>query len=86
MKIRVFGTVPPCMKCKAAERVVRETVKELGYTDVEVTKEDALSEEAGKLGIMMTPTVMIDKKVIKVGGVPSKEEVKRAIEQIRKGG
>ena len=86
MKIRVFGTVPPCMKCKATEKVVREAVKELGYTDVEVTKEDALSEEAGKLGIMMTPTVMIDKKVIKVGGVPSKEEVKRAIEQIRKGG
>lgn len=86
MKIRVFGTVPPCMKCKAAEKVVREAVKELGYTDVEVTKEDALSEEAGKLGIMMTPTVMIDKKVIKVGGVPSKEAVKRAIEQIRKGG
>ena len=86
MKIRVFGTVPPCMKCKATEKVVREAVKELGYTDVEVTKEDALSEEAGKLGIMMTPTVMIDKKVIKIGSVPSKEEVKRAIEQMRKGG
>ena len=86
MKIRDFGTVPPCMKCKAAEKVVREAVKELGYTDVEVTKEDALSEEAGKLGIMMTPTVMVDNKVMKVGGVPSKDEVKRAIEGIRRGG
>ena len=86
MKIRVFGTVPPCMKCKAAEKTVREAVKELGYTDIEVTKEDALSEEAGKLGIMMTPTVMADKKVIKVGGVPSKDEVKRAIEEIRRAG
>ncbi|MGC8816805.1 MAG: thioredoxin family protein [Candidatus Hadarchaeum sp.] len=86
MKIRIFGTVPPCMKCKAAEKTVREAVKELGYKDIEVTKEDALSEEAGKLGIMMTPTVMIDKKVITVGRVPTKEEVKRAIEEIREGG
>lgn len=86
MKVRVFGTVPPCMKCQAAEKVVREAVKELGYTDIEVTKVDALSEEAGKLGIMMTPTVMVDKKIIKVGGVPTKEEVKRAIEEIRKAG
>ncbi len=86
MKIRVFGTVPPCAKCKIAEKVVREAVKELGYADVEVTKEDALSEEAGKLGIMMTPTVLVNGKVIKVGGVPSKEEVKRAIEKARKEG
>ncbi len=74
------------MKCKAAEAAVKEAVKELGYSDIEVSKEDALSEEAGKLGIMMTPTVMIDSKVIKVGGVPSKDEVKRAIEGTRKGG
>ena len=85
MKIRVFGTVPPCTKCKVAEKTVREVVKELGYTDVEVTKEDALSDEAGKLGIMMTPTVMVDDKVVKVGGVPSKEDIKRAIERAKKG-
>ena len=86
MRIKVFGTTPPCMRCKAAEKVVKEAVKELGYTDIEVTKEDVLSKEAEKLGIMMSPAVAIDKKVIKVGGVPSKEEVKRAIEAIRKGG
>ncbi|MEM4188571.1 MAG: thioredoxin family protein [Candidatus Hadarchaeum sp.] len=85
MRIRIFGTVPPCMKCKAAEKVVRETVKELGYTDIEVTKEDALSDEAAKMGVMMTPTVVIDKTIVKVGGVPTKEEIKRAIEKIRKG-
>lgn len=85
MKIRVFGTVPPCVKCKTAEKIVREVVKELGYADIEVTKEDVLSEDAGKLGIMMTPTVMIDKKVLKIGGVPSKDEVIKAIEKIRRG-
>lgn len=86
MKIRIFGTIPPCMKCKAAEKAVREAVEELGYKDIEVTKEDALSEEAAKMGIMMTPTVIVDKTIIKVGGVPTKEEIKQAIEKIRKGG
>ncbi|MBC7218827.1 MAG: thioredoxin family protein [Hadesarchaea archaeon] len=86
MKIRIFGTIPPCMKCKAAEKAVREAVEELGYKDIEVTKEDALSEEAAKMGIMMTPTVIVDKTIIKVGGVPTKEEIKQAIEKIREGG
>lgn len=86
MKIKVFGTTPPCMRCKAAEKVVREAVKELGDKDIEVIKLDLLSEEAGKLGIMMSPTVVIGAKVVKVGGVPSKEEVKRAIEKIKKEG
>lgn len=85
MKIKVFGTTPPCMRCKAAEKVVRESVEELGYTDIEVVKTDVLSEEAEKLGIMMSPAVVIGEKAVKVGGVPSKEEVKRAIEKIRKG-
>jgi len=86
LKIRVFGTMPPCTKCKVAEKNVREAVKELGHSDIEVTKEDALSEEAGKFGIMMTPTVMVGDKVIKIGGVPSKEEIKRAIEKTKKEG
>jgi len=85
LKIKVFGTTPPCMRCKAAEKVVREAVEELGYTGIEVVKADVLSEEAGKLGIMMSPAVVIGEKAVKVGGVPSKEEVKRAIEKIRKG-
>lgn len=80
MKIKVFGTTPPCMRCKAAEKAVREALKEMGRTDIEVVKEDVLSDEAGKLGIMMTPAVAINKKVIKIGGVPSKDEIKRAIE------
>lgn len=84
MEIKVFGTTPPCMRCKAAEKVVREAVEELGYKDVKVTKADVMSDEAGKLGIMMSPAVVVDNKVVKVGGVPSKEEVKKAIEGARR--
>ena len=70
-------------KFKAAEKTVKEALKKLGYTDIEIIKDDVLSEEAGKLGIMISPTVAIE-KVVKFGGIPSKEEVKRAIEGMRK--
>jgi len=83
MKIQIFGTEPPCARCKATEKVVREAVKELGYEDIEVVKEDVFGEEAEKLGIMMSPTTVIDGKILKTGGVPSKEEVKKAIEKLR---
>ncbi|KAF5435263.1 Thioredoxin domain-containing protein [Candidatus Methanophagaceae archaeon] len=83
MKIAVFGTTPPCAKCKATEKVVRRVVEELGYDDIEVVKLDVFSEEAERLGIMMTPTTVIEGVILKTGGVPGKAEVKRAIEMMR---
>ena len=86
MKIRVFGTTPPCAKCKMTEKLVKRAVEELGYDGIEVVKVDVFSEEAERLGILMTPTMVIEGKILKQGGVPSKDEVKRAIEKIRKEG
>ena len=85
MEIKVFGTTPPCARCKAAEKAVREAVEEFGCKDIKIVKADILSDEAGKLGIMMSPAVVVGNKVVKVGGVPSKEEIKKAIEEARKG-
>lgn len=84
MKIEVFGTTPPCAKCKAAEKVVRSVVQEFEYDNVEVVKLDVFSEEAERLGIMMSPTTVIEGDILKIGSVPSKEEVKRAIERMIK--
>lgn len=86
MKIRVFGTTPPCARCKMTEKLVKRAVEELGYADIEVVKLDAFSEEAERLCILMTPTTVIEGKILKHGGVPSKDEVTRAIEKIRKEG
>jgi len=83
MKIQVFGTTPPCARCKMTEKVVKRAVEELGYEDIEVVKVDVYSEEAERLGIMMTPTTVIEGKILKMGGVPSKDAVKRAIEKLR---
>jgi small redox-active disulfide protein 2 len=84
MKIQIFGSTPPCARCKMTEKLVKRAIEELGYKDIEVVKLDAFSEEADKLGILMTPTTVIEDKIVKQGGVPSKDEVKRAIEKVRK--
>jgi small redox-active disulfide protein 2 len=83
MKIQIFGSTPPCARCKMTEALVKRAVEELGYEDIEVVKLDAFSEEAERLGILMTPTTVIEDKIVKMGGVPSKDEVKRAIEKMR---
>ena len=84
MKIQVFGSTPPCAICKMTEKLVKRAVEELGYDDVEVEKLDAFSEDAERLGIMMMPTTVIEGKILKHGGVPSKDAVKRAIEKLKK--
>jgi protein-disulfide isomerase len=66
------------------ENLVKRAVEELGYDGIEVVKVDVLSEEAEMLGILMTPTTVIEGKILKTGGVPSKYEVKRAIEKMKK--
>ena len=84
MKIQVFGATPPCARCKLTEKVVERAIEELGYEDVEVVKVDVFSEDAERLGILMTPTTVIEGRILKAGGVPSKDEVKRTIEKMRK--
>ena len=84
MKIQVVGSTPPCARCKMTENVVKSVVQELDSVDIEVEKLDVFSKEAEALGIMMTPATVIEGKIVKMGGVPSRNEVKRAIEKLRK--
>jgi hypothetical protein len=86
MKIQIFGSTPPCAKWKMTETLVKRAIEELGYDDIEVVKRDAISEEGERLGILMTPTTVIEGKILKTGGVPSKDELKRAIGKMRKEG
>lgn len=81
--VKVFHSEPPCPKCRATEKVVDEVAKEYSGK-VKVVKLSALSEEADKYGVLMTPTVVINDKVAFSGKVPAKEELKRALEQAMK--
>lgn len=77
MTIRVFGPDPPCAKCKAAEKVARDVAQQ--FKDVTVEKHDALSDEAEKYNIMMTPTVLVNDVAVEVGRVPSAEKLERVV-------
>jgi small redox-active disulfide protein 2 len=69
--IKVLG--PGCHKCKTTARLLEEAAKERG---VEITLEKV--EDVRQItahGVMSTPAVVIDGKVVHSGGVPSREQV-----------
>ena len=77
MEIKILGT--GCPKCKALEKVTRDVVAENGL-DANVTKVEDIMDIM-KYGIMTTPALVIDGKVVMKGHVPSKEEVKQLLTQ-----
>jgi small redox-active disulfide protein 2 len=72
MEIKILGT--GCTKCKALEQSVLHTLKELNM-DANVTKEEDIVKIMG-YGIMRTPGLVIDEKVVLSGRVPSTAEIK----------
>jgi len=77
MKIVILGT--GCPKCKTLEKVTREAVAELGIT-ADISKEEDIVNIMN-YGIMRTPGLVINGKVVLSGQVPS---VNQVIELINK--
>lgn len=75
--IKVLGT--GCSKCKTLEKVVFEVVSENNFP-IEVIKVDDIMEIMA-YGVLSTPGLVIGDKVAISGRVPSKEEIKKLIEQ-----
>lgn len=80
LKIKIFGTIPPCAKCMRTEEVARK-VAEKFKGRVEVEKWDALSDEGQKHGVMMTPTVLLDDKVVTISKIPKDRDLEKMINQ-----
>ncbi len=75
--IKVLGT--GCSKCKTLENLTKEVVSENSY-NAEVIKIDDIVDIMN-YGIMATPGLVINEKVVISGRVPSKEEIKTQIEK-----
>jgi len=71
----VLGT--GCSKCKSLEKATREAVAETGI-DATVTKVEDIVEIMG-YGVMTTPALVVDGKVVVKGKVPSVAEIKSII-------
>ena len=72
MEIKVLG--PGCAKCKATVDLIGTIAKETG-AEVQLTKIESMREIVG-YGVMSTPGVVIGDKVVHVGSVPSRDQVK----------
>ena len=73
--IKIFGPVPPCAKCKRAEREARSAAEEF-QGQVEVLKLDALGPEADEYGLIVTPTVAVNEEIVGSGRiVPARDLV-----------
>lgn len=75
MNIIVLGT--GCAKCKTLEQLTRKVVADLNL-NTEVTKEEDIQKIMG-YGIMRTPGIVKDGKVILSGRIPSESELKELL-------
>jgi len=74
-KIEVLG--PGCARCRETFRVVRRVVEQ-DRLDVELVKDESI-ERMMALGLLATPGVVIDGKVVLSGCIPKAEEVRRLL-------
>lgn len=84
INVKVFGTTPPCARCKElTKRATKVAEKYPGQ--IEVAKFDAMSPEGDKYCVMMTPTLVINDKVVSIGKVPSEDDIEKLIKKEIKG-
>jgi len=75
MEIKILGT--GCSNCRNLEKATREAVAEL-HLDASVVKEEDISKIMG-YGIMRTPALVVNEKVLVYGRVPSVSEIKEML-------
>ncbi|HML86493.1 MAG TPA: thioredoxin family protein [Bacteroidales bacterium] len=71
MTIQVLGT--GCQKCKTLEKMTREVIETNGIEATVSKVEDIV--EIMRFGVMTTPALVIDGKVVLKGRLPSQQEL-----------
>ncbi|HJV51908.1 MAG TPA: thioredoxin family protein [Noviherbaspirillum sp.] len=73
MKIEVLGT--GCANCRSTITLIEQVAQDKGAS-IALTKVEDIKDIMG-YGVMSTPGVVIDGKVVHAGGVPSREKVEQ---------
>ncbi len=71
MEIKILGS--GCKKCNELEENTKQALKEIGL-DAKVIKVTDFKEIA-KYGVMTTPALVVDEKVVSKGQVLKKDEI-----------
>ena len=69
--IKVLGT--GCANCKTTLKLIEEAAKEKGV-EIQLEKVEQL-QDIMAYGVMSTPGVVVDGKVVHSGGVPSRDKI-----------
>lgn len=69
--IKVLGT--GCANCKATLKMIEEAAKEKGV-ELQLEKVEDL-QAIMAFGVMSTPGVVVDGKVVHAGGLPSRDKI-----------
>jgi small redox-active disulfide protein 2 len=75
MEIKVLGT--GCPKCKALAKAVEEVVSETGI-DTTIDKVEDINDIM-QYGVMVTPALVVDGKVVASGKIPKKDELEKLL-------
>ena len=75
MEIKVLGT--GCPKCKTLEKMAREVVEANGIDATVVKVEDIMT--IMNYGVISTPALVVDEKVVLKGRLPSAEELRKLL-------
>jgi len=71
MNIKVLGT--GCANCKSTMNLIDQAAKDLG-ANITLEKVEDLAQIM-QYGVMTTPGVVIDEKVVHTGGIPKKDVI-----------
>lgn len=77
--IKIFGK--GCGPCIWTERLVREVIEQSGV-EVDIQKVTK-TRELVPYGVRSTPAVVVDERVVHAGGIPTREEVERWVQDLR---
>lgn len=75
MEIKILG--PGCPKCKTLEKLTIEVVEQNGIEATVSKVEDIVA--IMNYGVMTTPALVVNEKVVLKGRVPSAEELKKLL-------
>jgi small redox-active disulfide protein 2 len=75
MTIQILG--PGCRRCEALDQTTRTAVEQLGL-DTSIEKITDYAEMA-RMGVMSTPALALDGRVVMSGSVPSVERVRELL-------